>query len=61
MIKELYNFECAMCGARRRLHIHHIDHDPSNNEIENLILLCNYHHAEMHPEKAWKIIHFGKK
>ncbi len=36
-------------GVRKRLHVHHIDHDPSNNAEVNLITLCirchRYHHS----------------
>jgi len=36
---------CQMCG-RIGKEIHHIDHDPSNNHIDNLVLLCPTCHDE---------------
>src|SRR5437588_386445 len=37
---------CCVC-ERRGHHIHHIDEDPSNNDIDNLVLLCFEHHEEV--------------
>lgn len=37
---------CCVCENRGD-HIHHIDNDPSNNEIDNLVLLCFTHHNEV--------------
>lgn len=39
---------CSMsrCGAGAALEIHHIDEDPSNNDPENLLVLCPNHHAQ---------------
>jgi len=36
---------CADCGARKGhtdkvLTVHHIDYDPSNNQLDNLVILC---------------------
>jgi len=55
----LYDKQCTICGESepRKLQIHHIDKDPSNNSIENLMLLCYEHHAIVyHPEKAGEMI-----
>jgi len=39
------------CGYKQGLHVHHIDHDPSNSEtLSNLICLCANHHYEIHRE-----------
>src|SRR6266567_3288459 len=38
-----YNHLCAICGAPRP-QIHHIDEDPANNELLNLLPLCPNHH-----------------
>lgn len=38
---------CQMCGKNNvKLHIHHIDNDPSNNRMGNLIVLCPNHHSQ---------------
>jgi len=38
--------KCQECGKKGNLKIHHIDGNPSNNRITNLILLCGNHHDE---------------
>lgn len=42
VLKE-FNHRCAICGSDNP-HLHHIDENPANNEIENLIPLCPNHH-----------------
>jgi len=42
--------ECTVCGGGEDLHIHHIDHDPTNDDLENLITLCGICHARVHTE-----------
>lgn len=37
---------CCVCESRGS-HIHHIDGNPANNFIENLVLLCFDHHNEV--------------
>ena len=37
---------CCVCEKRGH-HIHHIDENPSNNKIDNLVLLCFKHHNEV--------------
>lgn len=32
--------ECAICGARENLHVHHRDGNHKNNDINNLTYLC---------------------
>lgn len=39
---------CAECGIPERLHVHHVDRDPSNNAPENLVTLCASHHLKLH-------------
>jgi hypothetical protein len=47
VLKE-FNHRCAICGAGRP-QIHHIDEDPSNNDLLNLIPLCpNCHLIDQH-------------
>jgi hypothetical protein len=36
---------CCICRERGD-HIHHVDGNPSNNKIENLVFLCFLHHDE---------------
>lgn len=47
VLKE-FNHRCAVCGTDRP-QLHHIDEDPSNNEVQNLIPLCpNCHLVDQH-------------
>lgn len=47
-IFDKFNNECAICGAKEGLHIHHKDENPSNNQINNLIVLCGVCHKKVH-------------
>ncbi|MBU3905364.1 MAG: HNH endonuclease [Nanoarchaeota archaeon] len=47
-IFEKFHNECAICGASEGLHIHHKDKDPSNSNINNLIVLCGVCHKKVH-------------
>ena len=42
--------ECAICGETDKymLEVHHIDFNHSNNELDNLIILCANHHLKLH-------------
>lgn len=47
VLKE-FNHRCAICGTDRP-QVHHIDEDPSNNDLLNLIPLCpNCHLVDQH-------------
>ena len=51
VLKE-FRHKCAICG-RHEPQIHHIDEDPSNNELENLLPLCpNCHLQDSHDPTA---------
>mgnify|MGYP001583000801 CR=1 FL=1 len=51
VLKE-YKHKCAICGANDP-QLHHIDENPSNNGIENLIPLCpNCHLKDQHNPTA---------
>ena len=40
---------CVLCGAAdKRLEVHHIDEDPTNNSLINLVTLCSAHHRDAH-------------
>ena len=43
---------CEHCGAVDQLEVHHRDMDPSNNVAENLIVLCDSCHAEVHRQRS---------
>lgn len=50
--------KCSVCEFDIVLDAHHIDEDPQNNNINNLIVLCPNHHAMIHRGKA--IVKNGK-
>jgi len=43
-----YGKKCAICGSTKNIVVHHIDYDRTNNELENLKVLCKKHHQEIH-------------
>lgn len=45
-VYDLAGGKCQECGKKGNLKIHHIDGDPSNNRITNLVLLCGNHHDD---------------
>ena len=57
-IRELFDFYCARCGKNCRnskkanlvLQVHHIDENPENNDLENLIPLCAACHLKIEKE-----------
>jgi len=48
IVHQIYNHCCARCGLDEDLHIHHVDRDPWNNNVENLELLDFWCHYEEH-------------
>ena len=57
-VRELFDFYCARCNKDCRnsknadsvLQVHHIDENPGNNELENLIPLCAACHLKIEKE-----------
>jgi len=57
-VRELFDFYCARCDKDCRnsknadsvLQVHHIDEDPGNNKLENLIPLCASCHLKIEKE-----------
>jgi|AntDeeMinimDraft_5_1070356.scaffolds.fasta_scaffold09072_2 5-methylcytosine-specific restriction endonuclease McrA len=47
-IKERDGHQCVLCLSGESLHVHHIDEDPTNNEPENLVTLCERCHNAFH-------------
>ena len=47
LVWELYGNECSICGEadKKILQVHHISGDASDNEIDNLMLVCVWCHA----------------
>ncbi len=52
-INEYFNKQtiCQQCGSTNCLDVHHKDYDYTNNEPDNLILLCRSCHTKLHREK----------
>jgi hypothetical protein len=57
-VRELFNYHCARCAkdcrtatnAQMVLQVHHIDENPANNSIGNLIPLCASCHLKIEGE-----------
>ncbi len=57
-VRELFGQRCARCGyegrgsdtPEERLQVHHIDENPQNNALENLIPLCARCHLQIEKE-----------
>ncbi|MBI3259744.1 MAG: HNH endonuclease [Ignavibacteriae bacterium] len=49
ILQKEINSICPFCDSTEveYFEIHHIDEDPSNNEIENLLLICPTHHSKI--------------
>lgn len=43
---------CVACRSAKRLIVHHINHQPADNRVENLVVLCRTCHAEHHKSHA---------
>jgi hypothetical protein len=50
------DYRCEHCGDVDELEVHHMDMDPTNNVADNLIVLCDSCHAEVHRqmEARWQ-------
>ena len=50
--RDNYTCQCPNCTSLNEtdLHIHHIDYDKTNNNLENLITLCNSCHSKTNPK-----------
>lgn len=51
-------YKCVMCGREDGLNVHHKDESGQsakpNNELDNLITLCNACHSQVHELSRWK-------
>lgn len=48
----LGNYQCAKCGAKRNLHVHHLSYDHFTKELDSeLQVLCRKCHQEIHGRK----------
>lgn len=62
IVRERDNNCCVVCGMTKEqhgqnLHVHHIDYDKANNELENLATVCKYCHGKIHgAEELWQKI-----
>jgi len=43
--------ECAKCGSTEHVDVHHVDCDPTNDVLDNLVPLCRQCHAYVHAAK----------
>ncbi len=57
---------CLICGFDKVVDLHHLDHNRTNNSVDNLVPLCPNHHkmlhkGEFHDEIEAQIQQFLKK
>ena len=50
----LHKDRCEICGKSGKLDIHHIDENPNNNNIDNLMCLCRSCHMKIHRNESFK-------
>jgi len=50
-LKKLIGKNCEKCGKEGKLNLHHKDKDMQNNDVFNLVLLCDKCHSSMHKEE----------
>lgn len=51
---EIYGNSCMVCKAESYDEIHHLDKNPMNNHIQNIILICHTCHYWVHLYKDIK-------
>lgn len=47
-ILEKFNNKCILCGSTEELHVHHVDKNRKNNNLNNLLLVCEGCHFRFH-------------
>jgi 5-methylcytosine-specific restriction endonuclease McrA len=54
LIKKRDNYKCRICGIKSNI-AHHLDNNPANNTLENLITVCIKHHGLLHRKQPPKL------
>jgi hypothetical protein len=60
-VRKEASWKCTKCGiknedtAGKRIQVHHLDYDPTNSELSNLIALCPSCHLDRHKRKRGSI------
>ena len=54
IIYTIYNkeYKCEKCGSTKNVDVHHIDGDYTNNNSDNLMLLCRSCHNKIHRKET---------
>lgn len=47
----LHKDKCEICGSKKNIDVHHKDENPSNNVLDNLMVLCRSCHMKIHHPK----------
>lgn len=50
LVLERDGHKCVICSVGDGLHVHHVDRDTTNDDLSNLVTLCNGCHARAHAE-----------
>jgi len=56
-----FNGKCSKCQGEENLHIHHLDLNHNNSNIDNLILLCKFCHRLVHSKEGKKTYYDEKQ
>lgn len=62
-VKERDNHKCVICGHDgfwEGLNVHHIDYDKNNNDMNNLITLCNTCHSKTNFNRKFWVKYFNE-
>jgi 5-methylcytosine-specific restriction endonuclease McrA len=55
IVFDILGRQCSNCSNKTTLEIHHIDENPSNNSIDNLLVLCYECHKNIKKRKVSQI------
>ena len=53
--------QCACCGGKERLAVHHRNNDHYDHSPENLMVVCLSCHSSIHKQAYWDAIHRGEE
>lgn len=48
LLRAGFDKQCMLCGSSKKVHCHHIDENPKNNDVSNLMFLCKKCHSGVH-------------
>lgn len=59
-ILAIFDCKCYVCNSVNiSNHVHHLDQNSVNNEVSNLLVLCDEHHKFLHKNKLILSVNHG--